>query len=297
MQVPLEQYIEWTLGSIFGDAIVVHNQIPHSFKEGDNAVVRASVRADPKEDGIEEVCKVVLTKLFIRDAVSYPDSKLALRNNNWKTAIPDLLQEVGTLVTGQPMAPADPIRPLPIPPSQSARAEKLYEAPVDKAARVRDTLCLVREIVGNEDGNAKLSHLKFFRGKPAWQHIGKLVEPTGLLPFLKMHCAAGEFEWDADGDKLYPIRRSVGLHVAPPPDIGQPVAPPLAVNDTACNSWSCISTPMQPVAHGLNNIAPVSDTSPGQPVAQLTVPNPEVCRCGECEAAWLEAGWACTKLK
>ena len=152
-----------------------------------------------------------MTKLFIRDAVSYPDSKLALRNNNWKTAIPDLLQEVGTLVTGQPMAPADPIRPLPIPPSQSARAESLNDVPVDKA-RLREALCFLREIVRNEDGrNAKPSHLKvFFQERrrwlsPAWQHLGRLVEPMGLLPFLQMH-GAGEFEWDADGDEA--IRNS-----------------------------------------------------------------------------------------
>ena len=45
---PLEQYLEWTLGSIFGDAVVVNLHIPHSFEKGDNAVVRATRRADPK---------------------------------------------------------------------------------------------------------------------------------------------------------------------------------------------------------------------------------------------------------
>ena len=92
----------------------------------------------------------------------------------------------------------------------------------------------------------------------------------GLLPFLQMH-GAGKFEWDADGDELYAIRSSVGLPVAPPP--GLPVAP-LTVNDAAFNNWYCISTPKQPVA-------------------PLPVPNSNVCRCGGCEAAWLEAVWTC----
>ena len=197
-------------------------------------------------------------------------------------------------MTGQPVAPADPheIRPLPIPPRQSARAESLYEAPVDKAARVQLILCLLREIVRNEGGHANMSCLKRLRGKPAWQHLAELVEPKGLLPFLHRH-GAGEFDWDAEGGKLYTIRSRVGQPLAPLPvqDIGQPLAP-LPVKDTALNSWVDIQTPQQPVAP-----LPAYDTSPGQPVAPLPVQdNSNVCWCAGCEAAWLEARWTCPAL-
>ena len=200
-----------TYEQIDTDTIRFTLQIPHSFEYGDDAACGATVHAESEVDGIQLASKMVLAKLFVRDATdNYPKSRLTLHAEHWNCGLADLLREVRNIVVGFPpppqsfysssSAPPQPPLPMPTTTSRQRRADDdLYEPPDDPAQRVEEIKDVFRRMIVETDGPMfdicarQIRTADGTRQKP-YLLLARLVEPGKLLDFLDTH-GRDEFEY------------------------------------------------------------------------------------------------------
>ena len=260
-------------------------QIPHSFERGDNAACGATVEAELFDEGIQLASKMVLAKLFIRDATNHPaESRLTLHSVNWKVELADLLQEVRNTVRPQsspqsfyrrqPAAPPSP--PLPMPTtsrSSHSRAAARYESPDDPAQRVEEIKRVLRNMILTDGGETKPHRARRIQLGDGEAHmpglvLARLVKPGKLLAFLTTH-GGDEFEFtteEKDGQQRLrtisfrrPQRQPAAPRTEPPPVAAAHVAPPTrgSFYGGGYDDWQ----PAAPAAHAAPAMNPLTSSS------------------------------------
>ena len=262
-------------------------QIPHSFERGDNAACGATVEAELFDEGIQLASKMVLAKLFIRDATNHPaESRLTLHSVNWKVELADLLQEVRNTVRPQSSSPqsfyrrqpaAPPSPPLPMPTtsrSNHSRAAARYESPDDPAQRVEEIKRVLRNMILTDGGETKPHRARRIQLGDGEAHmpglvLARLVKPGKLLAFLTTH-GGDEFEFtteEKDGQQRLrtisfrrPQRQPAAPRTEPPPVAAAHVAPPTrgSFYGGGYDDWQ----PAAPAAH-VNPLSRSSSSSSG----------------------------------